>query len=207
MNYFITGTDTGVGKTHFTSLLVRSLRNAGVNSIAIKPICCGDRDDVHALWEASQCKLSLSSVNPIWLRPAASPYTASMLENRAIDPAEILHSIQQIRQQFPSVLIEGVGGWNVPITRQYSTVDLAREINLPVLVVVHNKLGTINHTLLTVEAIQRTGLKCAGLVINNFGPQELIPLHTNPGIIEELTGVPILFDINESTTSLNVALV
>lgn len=216
MNAFITGTDTSVGKTFATALLLRHLRARGADCVGFKPICCGSRDDAEKLHAASggeeTARLSLNEVNPVWMRTPAAPYTAAMIEGRGIDLAAVRETFALLRARHrDGVLVEGVGGWLVPITHDFAVADLAVEFGLPVIVVVKNRLGALNHTALTVRDIQRRGLHCAGLVFND-GPDfpldlgapasgqmdeeaaaaESVARATNPGVCEDTLGVPIL---------------
>jgi len=205
---FLTGTDTNVGKTYVAALLIRALRQAGVDAIGMKPICCGGREDAEELHAASDGVLDLNEVNPVWLRTPAAPYTAAMIENRTIDLALIRETFVRLRDKFPALIVEGVGGWLVPIARDYSVRDLAGDLNLSVAIVVANRLGAINHTLLTVEAIRNTGLTCAGLIYNHsapLAPDEAIATETNRSIIEDLTGLPTLFEIAHGQRTLTLA--
>jgi dethiobiotin synthetase len=198
VNLFLTGTDTGVGKTYVASLLVRALRKAGLDCVGFKPICCGDRDDAALLHAASDGVVDLNDVNPVWLRPPAAPYTAAMIENRTVDLALIRETFARLRAAHESIIVEGVGGWLVPIARDYSVRELAADFGLPVAVVFANRLGAINHTLLTVESIRAAGLTCAGLIQNQVAAgreEETIATTTNRAVLEELSGVPLLFDI------------
>lgn len=205
MNWFITGTDTGVGKTFFTRLLLRSLRAAGIDAVGMKPLCCGDRDDAELLRQAANDQVSLNDVNPVWLRPALAPYTASMIENRPIDLDLIRETFKKLRRTYPSLLVEGVGGWMVPITRDYFVRDLAIDFRLPVVVVVHDRLGALNHTILTVRSIQESGLECAGLVLNRPEPQEEA-CRTNRGILEDVLQLPILFELEAGQKALELGI-
>jgi dethiobiotin synthetase len=205
VNLFLTGTDTNVGKTYVATLLVRALRQAGLDTVGLKPICCGEREDAEALHEAADGVLNLNDVNPVWLRTPAAPYTAAMIENRAIDLALIRETFTRVRAAHRSVIVEGVGGWLVPIGRDYLVRDLAVEMNLPVAVVVANRLGAINHTLLTIESIRASGLDCAGIILNQSAQvvaAEQIAIATNRAIIEELARVPVLFDLAYGQTDL-----
>ncbi|EDY19348.1 dethiobiotin synthase [Chthoniobacter flavus Ellin428] len=195
MNLFLTGTDTNVGKSYIASLLVRALRSEGHDCVGLKPICCGDRDDATLLHAAAEGAIELNDVNPVWLRTPAAPYTASLIENRAIDLALIRESFQRARAAHESVIVEGAGGWLVPIERDYYIADLAVECGLPVAIVVANRLGALNHALLTVAAVRARGLECAGLILNHPSPDEDIATTTNRGVLEEFAGVPILFDV------------
>ena len=199
MNAFVTGTDTGVGKTYVTARLVRQLRARGLDSVGFKPICCGSREDAELLRAAADDQLALHEVNPVWLRTPAAPYTAAMIENRSIDLTLIREMFGSLRARFGSVLVEGVGGWLVPIERGYTVADLAAEFGLPVIVVVKNRLGALNHAALTVRHLQARGLTCAGLVLNDGQPtindadeSSEIATATNQSILEDTLSIPVL---------------
>jgi dethiobiotin synthetase len=191
VNFFITGTDTGVGKTYITKLLVESLRAEGKYAVGFKPISCGDREDAVILAAASG-NLSLDEVNPLHFSSAVAPHVAALLENKTIDPAQILASYQAISEIYDPVIVEGAGGWEVPITESYFISDLAKDLNLPVILVAANRLGALNHILLTLAAIQAKGLKCAGIILNQLEDEMDTPMITNKGIIESLTQAPLL---------------
>ncbi len=198
MNLFLTGTDTDVGKTYVAALLIRALRAQGVDAVGMKPLCCGGREDAEALHAASGGAISLNDVNPVWLRPAAAPYTAAMIENRSIDLALIRETFARLRGAHEALIVEGVGGWLVPITRDFFVADLAAEFALPVAIVVANRLGCLNHTLLTIESIRARGLECAGLILNHTTPPDAAPdlaATTNRSILEDIAGVPILAEV------------
>jgi dethiobiotin synthetase len=198
---FVTGTDTGVGKTHVVSRMLAALRKRGIDSVGMKPICCGDREDAEAIHRASDEVVPINEINPVWLRTPAAPYTAAMIEGRTIDLAIIRESFDRLRSSHQRVIVEGVGGWRVPIARDYFISDLARDFALPVVVVVANRLGAINQTLLTIESIRATGLECAGIILNQpeAAPADVANA-TNRGIIEELAGVPILSEFSFAST-------
>ena len=202
MNLFLTGTDTNIGKTYVAALLVRALRAAGHDCVGLKPICCGDRGDAEALHAASDGASPLNDINPVWLRPPAAPYTASIIEHRTVDLDLIREAFGRARSAHPSLIVEGAGGWLVPITRDYFVADLAEEMGLPVAIVVANKLGAINHTLLTLAAIRSRGLACAGLILNRPTADDDLATTTNRAMLEELAGVPILFEISHGQREL-----
>lgn len=198
MNLFLTGTDTAVGKTFVASLLIRALRIAGFDTAAMKPICCGDRRDSELLREAAGNTQEINEVNPVWLRTPAAPYTAAMIENRQVDLDLIRDTFARLRKSRRSLIVEGVGGWLVPIRKDYFVSDLAADLGLPVAVVVRNRLGALNHALLTVRAIQSCGLECAGIIWNTMDDAEDSPATTtNKSILEDLCEVPVLFDISK----------
>lgn len=206
MNLFLTGTDTGVGKTYVSALLVRALRRAGLDTAPMKPFCCGDREDALALHAACGGAVPLDVINPIWYATPASPYTAAKVENRPADLALVRLNFQQLRARHRSLIVEGVGGWMVPIAKDYYVADLAAEFGLPVAIVVLNRLGALNHALLTVRDIQRRGLPFAGIIFNRAEAENDIAAATNRALLEELAGQPILFEIGPGQTEFGAGL-
>lgn len=193
---FITGTDTGVGKTHFSSLLVRALRSHGIDAIGVKPFCCGDRLDADKLHAASDGVLSLAEVNPVWLRVPASPYTASLVENRPLDVATAADTIKTLSGRHAFLVVEGVGGWRVPLTRELCMSQFASALKFPVVLVAANRLGAINHTQLTLDSIRTSGAESSGVVLNQpESSSEDAATITNRGVLEDLLSVPILGEI------------
>jgi dethiobiotin synthetase len=211
---FITGTDTGVGKTRVAAMLVRALRAAGVDAVGFKPICCGGQEDAELLTESSGGVVPLNHVNPVWLRPPVAPYTASMIDGRVVDLALVRKTFARLRADHAAVVVEGCGGWLVPVTRDHSMADVAVEFRLPVLLVAANQLGVINHTLLTLAAIRSSGLGCAGVVLNNphAPPPDDPAVVTNAGVLSELLSalpggaVPLVGEIPFGTDTLPDAL-
>lgn len=202
MNVFITGNDTDVGKTYVTCLLLKALRQAGHRAAGFKPICCGDRDDCIALQAAGDPSLTVDNINPVWLRTPAAPYAASMIENRPINIDHIVRSFSQLDESMDAVLIEGAGGWEVPITRDFMVGDLACRFNLPVILVVNNRLGALNHTILTAKAISRRGLRCAGLILNHVQIERHSATITNRAILEDVLDLPILAEVTHGETDI-----
>jgi dethiobiotin synthetase len=191
MSFFITGTDTGVGKTYVTRLLLETLRAQGCDAVGYKPVACGDRDDAEVLAKASG-GLPPALVNPVFLNTPVAPYIAGMLQNQPISPAELVRGYQRLADEHAVILVEGAGGWEVPITAQYRVSDLAAELKLPVILVAANRLGALNHILLTVNAIRARGLGCAGIYLNQLGDELDTAMITNKGVVEALAGVPLL---------------
>lgn len=189
---FITGTDTGVGKTYFTALAARILRQEGIPAIALKPVASGDRSDAIQLAEAMGGTVSISKINPIHFATPLAPYAAGILENRPF-PWDLLRSHwNEIIHSHPGpFLVEGVGGWRVPLDSAHTVREWAQELKLPVLVVCRASLGTLNHTLLTVDSIRQAGLPVAGLVMNFHSAQDDEATRTNPGILEEWSKLPV----------------
>ena len=198
--YFITGTDTDVGKTHIAAMLIRALRSAGEDAVGFKPICCGDRDDAEQLAAASG--IPVNDVNPVWMRPPVAPYTAAMIEGRMIDLALIRETFARLAAAH-TLIVEGAGGWLVPVERNYSMADMAAEFALPIIVVVANKLGCINHTLLTVAAIHAAGLACAGIILNHTTAEDNAAVVTNRAVLEDIAGVPLLAEVAHGQTTMS----
>jgi dethiobiotin synthetase len=191
VNFFITGTDTAVGKTYLTRLMIASLRAEGRDAYGFKPISCGDRDDGRMLAEISG-NLPIDVANPLHFASPVAPYVAALLENKSIDPAVLVESYQKFSEDKEIVLVEGAGGWEVPITENYFISDLAKDLGLPVILVAANRLGALNHILLTLAAIEAKGLTCAGIILNQLEDEMDTPMITNKGILASLTDIPVL---------------
>ncbi|MEM6822215.1 MAG: dethiobiotin synthase [Verrucomicrobiota bacterium] len=191
-NYFITGTDTEVGKTYVTSNIIQQLRKKNIPALGLKPFACGDRTDAEILAKANEESLSLNEINPIHLLPPLAPYSAYIIDDRPPDLEPVWKTLQDLKnRQTGPFLIEGVGGWLVPITQDYWVRDFARELGYPVIVVARAGLGTINHCLLTVENIRNTGLTVAGIIMNEYDCPDDLALQTNPAVVEELARCPL----------------
>lgn len=155
---FITGTDTGVGKTVFTALLLHHLRTSGVHALAIKPFCSGGRADVRLLRAMQNRELSDDEINPFYYSEPVAPLVAGRRHNTLISLAEVLRHIKRISQRCDCLLIEGSGGLFVPLGEnsdgeEYLVSDLIDSLDCETIVVSRNRLGTINHTLLTLNGL------------------------------------------------------
>ncbi|MDG0993837.1 MAG: dethiobiotin synthase [Akkermansiaceae bacterium] len=192
---FITGTDTDAGKTYVSSLIIKALREEGVDAVGYKPICCGGREDAYALQSASGGVVDLDEVNPCWMRSASAPYVAGMFENKELNIKNLLDGARAMATNHGLVLCEGVGGWKVPITKDYLVADFAKDLGWPVLLVVGNRLGALNHTALTIDSMRACGIEPVGMVFNNLSDELDTAEITNKGIAEEMTGVPVLTDV------------
>jgi dethiobiotin synthetase len=192
VNYFVTGTDTGVGKTFVTSGLIRFSRSRGIDTVAMKPICTGDNDDVRRLLEACGSCEPEHLINPVWYRTPVAPYTASIIEDRLIDLGSICDAFERLASQHSNVLVEGAGGIAVPIFAHYDFRDLARDLQLDVIIVAANRLGVLNHTRLTVEAVRTAGLGCSLIVLNSVQADSDVSQATNLSVLESLVDMPVL---------------
>lgn len=193
--YFITGTDTDVGKTYVTCALLRDLRRRGIPAVGYKAMACGDRGDARAMQAASDPALPLDLINPIYLKAATAPYVAALLENRKLSADELLQGYRALAQYGCPVLTEGAGGWEVPIAPGFSMSDFAVALALPVILVVGNKLGAVNHAVMTVQAIRARGLECRAIVLNHMSEQWDTAAVTNRRLIEEFTGLPVAAEL------------
>ncbi len=191
MSFFVTGTDTGVGKTYVTRLILETLRRGGTDAVGYKPVACGDREDAQVLAAASG-DLSFDEVNPVHFNTPVAPYVAGMLESHTVVPADLLAGFHHLAGAHAEVIVEGVGGWEVPLAPGYRISDFAKDLGLPVLLVAANRLGALNHILLTVDAIRAKGLTCAGIILNQLEDELDTAMITNKGVLEDLTGVPLL---------------
>jgi dethiobiotin synthetase len=202
VSLFITGTDTGVGKTRTVVQLLRLLRASGTSCAGMKPICCGDRQDAELLLAAGGVSLTIDDVNPVWLRTPAAPIVGSLTEQVSIDIERILAAFHALQNQVEHVIVEGVGGWLVPIRSDYFVSDLAVEMKLPVLVVAQNRLGCLNHTALTVRSVAEHKLRCLGIaLITALGTSD-IAAATNAGILRKILNVPLLDGLSENLAEL-----
>ena len=195
-SFFITGTDTGVGKTSFTCWLVRAWQAQGHTAAALKPISTGDRQDAVLLRAASSDALPLDEINPIHFREPAAPLLAARAENRSIDFIALNKGIEAMRARFSHLAVEGIGGWRVPLASGYDVRDWVRDLGLPVIVVARGSLGTLNHTLLTVDSIREAGLTCAGVVVNAGSEEGSSPNRVSPDLdLARCRNVALLRDL------------
>ena len=178
--YFITGTDTDVGKTTVSAGLLHAAREAGLSTAVGKPVASGCEITPHGLRNAdalalmaeSSVVLSYEEVNPVAFEPAIAPHIAAREVGVVVNVHSLLEPMRHILAlQADFTLIEGAGGWRVPLSGQDNLSDLAQALDLPVILVVGVRLGCISHALLTAEAIARDGLQLAGWVANIIGPK------------------------------------
>jgi dethiobiotin synthetase len=141
----------------------------------------------------------LDEVNPVWLKTPASPFTAALMENRVLSLSELHEALSRLARQVDRVLVEGVGGWEVPLMERVSAADFAQQIGAPVVVVVNNKLGALNHALLTVRNIESRGMTCLGVVLNYAAEGRDAASITN-GMILQRMGVPVLGEVMHGET-------
>lgn len=200
---FVAGTDTGIGKTYVSALIVEELRKRGVDAVGLKPACSGSREDAERLWQAGGGVLDLDVINPKWFRTPVAPLTAGRIEGEPLELDSMVSQVGGVRDHHDFTLVEGVGGWEVPLGEGFGIPDFAKELGLPVLIVAANWLGAINHTLLTVNAVQAAGLDCLGVVLNHLEAERDVAVTTNRMILDELCPVPILGEVLTNGTEID----
>ena len=173
--YFITGTDTEIGKTTITAALTHALQQRGLRVTPIKSLAAGTEanglnEDVARLHAAQTLGLTPEQICPLVFKEPCAPHIAAKLEGRSIEAAPLLAAIRATAALGDVALVEGVGGFRVPLVPGFDTADLAEQLGLPVILVVGLRLGCINHALLTAEAIRARGLTLAGWVANTADP-------------------------------------
>ena len=173
--WFIAGTDTEVGKTHAACALISALRAQGRKVAAMKPIAAGTdaqgrNDDIERLRAVANVEVPRELMTPYLFAPAIAPHLAAQEAGVRIEIAPIVDAFQQLALLADNVVVEGVGGFRVPLNDHQDTADLAVALGLPVILVVGLRLGCLSHALLTAEAIERRGLKLAGWIANHIDP-------------------------------------
>ncbi len=153
--FFITGTDTGVGKTVLTALLARYLRERGVNAAALKPVCSGGRDDARVLHAALNGALTLEEINPWHFRAPLAPVLAARRERKQVKLPQVVAHLRAIQERFDVLLVEGAGGLLSPLGEDFNSRDLIESLGATPIVVCPNRLGAVNQVLLTLEALPR----------------------------------------------------
>ncbi len=172
MRLFVTGTDTDIGKTVVTCALLHALRSRGVRAIGMKPVAAGADPrgvwgDVERIRAASPIAAPLEDIAPYRLRASASPHFAAREDGVTIRREVVLAALARLERLAEVVVIEGVGGFRVPLSDEFDSADLAQSIDAPILLVVPMRLGCINHALLTAEAVASRGLALAGWIANS----------------------------------------
>ena len=196
---FITGTDTGVGKTRVATALLRAFARRGLRAVGMKPVAAGCEridgalvsEDVAALVAASNVNLPIDLINPYRFQPAIAPHLAAELAGETISLQKIRDAYVVLAARADRVVVEAAGGFLVPLNEHQDFGDLARLLELPVLLVVGMRLGCLNHALLTAEAVQRRGLQFAGWVANRLDAQ-MPAFEQNVDALRERLGVPLL---------------
>ncbi|VTS04023.1 dethiobiotin synthase [Tuwongella immobilis] len=196
---FITGTDTGVGKTMVTVLLTQLLREQGVAVRTLKPVASGVdpnqpdgmAEDTRAIWDAQGRAIPPERITPWRFREPAAPPVAAEVEGRSLQLAELVSGVQAELSPNHCLIVEGVGGLLCPLTETETVADWISALNMPTLIVTRRGLGTLNHTLLTVEAAMRRGISVVGLIVNSDRPGDSLAERTAVREIQRRIPLPI----------------
>jgi dethiobiotin synthetase len=197
--YFITGTDTGVGKTSITAGLAGSMRKIGIDVGVMKPIATGypnktgfKSSDVAKLVEAASIKDPENLINPVFLPLPTSPYDATKLLELSVDMPLIFEQFKKLLSLHEVLLVEGIGGIMTPITKNFFVADMIKGMGIETIIVTRATIGTLNHTVMTCKMCKDYGIKIRGLVINNFDEKGTPAEKNSPSTLYELTNIPIL---------------
>jgi dethiobiotin synthetase len=199
IGWFITGTDTEIGKTLIASALLHTLSLRGVRVAGMKPIAAGAvmhedglrNEDAEQLAAAASVILPAALATPFLLSEPVAPHVAATLEDVQLKITHILDCFQEVCSRAECVVVEGVGGFRVPLSDMADTADLAQQLSLPVILVVGMRLGCLNHALLTAEALTSRGLTLAGWVANVVDP-EMIHRDANIAALKQRLKAPLL---------------
>lgn len=189
---FITATDTEAGKTYVSCALARALKKEGVNCGVFKPVSTGNRDDAKLLIKAARIDEKPETVTPVFFKNPMSPYGASLTEKKAFDFKKIQNAYKYFLKKYEFTIVEGVGGLLVPLKRNFFVNDMIKSFGLPVLIVARFGLGTINHTLLTVDKLKKDKQKILGIVLSGKRDKSDISAKTNAQLIKDVTELPVL---------------
>ncbi len=202
--YFITGTDTEIGKTFVSALLIKLLVEEGLQVTGMKPVASGAKiiegvlknDDALSLIEASNVDTNYTNINPYVFKAAVSPHVAAEEAEIEIDFKKIKSHFNILLNKSDAIVVEGVGGWYAPLSDYTTVADLAAELDLPVILVVGLRLGCLNHALLTAQAIRQSGLSVAGWIAN-FVEKDFLSADKNISTLKEhLNDFPFLGSVS-----------
>lgn len=199
--FFVTGTDTGVGKTIIAGALIKAIQYLGQRTGGMKPVesgCSSEGDvliplDGMFLKQYAGMNESITMVTPCCLRSPLAPLPASEIDGMPVHKIEIRRAFDILASEYETIIVEGIGGLMVPITKDYFTIDLMKDFDLPVVVVARPGLGTINHIMLTVQYALKDGLKIAGVILNySQSPENSLAEKTNPQLLEQICHAPVI---------------
>lgn len=199
--FFVTGTDTGVGKTVIAAALIKAVGLLGLKACGMKPIetgCIRKGDamipsDGMFLKGIARMDEAVSHITPCCFEHELAPMVSAEIEGSFVDIDKIRKAFDELTKVYQSIVVEGIGGLLVPINKNYFVLDLARELGLSLIVVSRPGLGTINHTLLTINYALREGLNVAGIIINyTYLSEGSMAEETNPQVIKQLSPVPLI---------------
>ncbi|MBN2145652.1 MAG: dethiobiotin synthase [Candidatus Aureabacteria bacterium] len=198
---FITGTDTGVGKTYVSIKILQMFQENGLKPCYFKPISTGGifhqnklvSEDVLNVRKKTGIQESEELMNPLLYSIPAAPVISAELEGKPVQLNKIRQAYKSLCEHYESIVVEGIGGIMVPLTENYLVIDLVKEFNLPVIVVARAKLGTLNHTALTIRVLKDFGIKISGIVISHSSQMDLeLGEDASIAVMERITGIPVI---------------
>lgn len=199
--FFVTGTDTGVGKTIISGILITILRAQGLKTGGMKPFetgCLKEGEllvpsDGMFLKDIASMEEPINYITPLCLEKPLAPMVAAEIEGKEIDLSAVFKAYEYLKKRYEAIIVEGVGGLLVPIKRDYWVIDLIKDFNLPVIVVSRPTLGTINHTLLTIRELLSQRVRVHGIIFNYAcQPEGTLAEETNPSQVTRFTHVPVI---------------
>ncbi|NQV04272.1 MAG: dethiobiotin synthase [Candidatus Omnitrophica bacterium] len=198
--FFVTGTDTGVGKTEIAAYLAKRFSRKGLRVSVMKPVATGFKTvckDAQILRKFSRSNAPIDCINPVSFRAPLAPLVASALENKKFDTGIIWRRFKRLKKNSDMIIVEGIGGVMVPLYKKgkkvFYVLDMILKMRLPVIIVSRPDLGTINHTLMTIKALETSSVKIKGIIFNQTSRvKKDTSVKTNPEVIERLSGIKVL---------------
>ncbi|TNF69566.1 MAG: dethiobiotin synthase [Gammaproteobacteria bacterium] len=212
-SFFITGTDTEVGKTYISTLLLKYFNQQGLSTLAMKPIASGcyknanklNNEDALQLQQNSSIKLAYEQVNPYAFQPAIAPHIAAELVNKKLSAADVYYSINQFLSYDSDIqLIEGAGGWQLPLNAHEVLANVIAQLKLDVILVVGMKLGCLNHAILTAQSIKALGCRLVGFITNEVTEEKMPYLDENLQSLQSLIDAPYLAHVGYNQKHVNL---
>jgi dethiobiotin synthetase len=198
-SYFITGTDTGVGKTTITAAMAACIKKLGIDVGVMKPVATGipqksgfKSDDVSILCKSCGVDDTEDLVNPVFMPMPASPYDVSKILGLEFDRKVIFEKFEKLKSKHEMLLVEGIGGMMTPLSQDYFVADLIKDMGLEAIIVTRSALGTLNHTMMTVKTCHDYKIPIKGIIVNNYDGKKDLVEKNSPLTIHEITNIPIL---------------
>lgn len=200
---FITATGTDVGKTYVSGLIVKSLRENGINCGYYKPALSGDvyPNDCEYVLKTAGLEIDANNYVSYKFKPALSPHLASEIENNPIKLEEILKDFERIKKEFDYLVVEGAGGIICPFAQDLLLPDVIKALGLDIIIVASASLGTINSTVLTVEYAKNHGINIKGIILNNYDETDIMQVD-NKKMVEKLTGIKVIATVKTGDTDI-----
>ncbi|MFH1379772.1 MAG: dethiobiotin synthase [bacterium] len=188
---FITGTGTEVGKTYVACGLAEALKRRKIDVGVFKPYSSGSREDAENLKKSAGIKETLEMINPVHCKYSCAPLVSAQLERKNLSLHKVMHAFKKLKKRYSYVIVEGIGGIEVPIAKRYFVKHLIKDFKLPVIVVAEAGLGTLNHTILTCNALRHMKVDVVGIVLNNYTGTTAAE-KTNGNVLQKILRIPII---------------